>query len=233
MRKSIIEASPRAAPETCGCMWTMSVPRATWTVQGMPARWHAATRLISACGQRRSAMYWPSAAPRPRSCFEPRSAEMANASAVSRAMPNRPACSCAPTSSLVLPARASSKSWIAAEPFIEIESMMPRSMRSIRYGAQPVLMTCPPIAAATVRPSRWARTKWSRSLRSSFAASCLGSESSQSPMAVVGATGRPRSETPTLLGREARSYVRSPLRSNGRMVLVIRCSWEPNVAALR
>ena len=38
MRKSMSDASPRAAPETCGCMWTMSVPRATWTVQGMPAR---------------------------------------------------------------------------------------------------------------------------------------------------------------------------------------------------
>jgi len=37
-RKSMSDASPSAAPETCGCMCTMSVPRATWTVHGIWAR---------------------------------------------------------------------------------------------------------------------------------------------------------------------------------------------------
>ena len=54
-----------------------------------------------------------------RSSFSaPARAATAKASAVSRAMPNWPSGNWAATSSLVLPARASSKSWIAAEPFM-------------------------------------------------------------------------------------------------------------------
>ncbi len=37
-RKSTIDAAPRLAPETCGCMCTTSVPMATWMVQDAPAR---------------------------------------------------------------------------------------------------------------------------------------------------------------------------------------------------
>ena len=71
-------------------------------------------------------------------------AATAKASAVSRAMPNSPVGRLRRTFSLVLPAKASSKSWMAAEPFMATALMTPRSIQSIRYGAQPVLMTCPP-----------------------------------------------------------------------------------------
>src|SRR5262245_43919227 len=118
MRKSISDDSPVAAPETWGCMWTISVPMATCIVHGIPARRAVRTRLASACGQRMSSMYCPSAAPRPIALSLPIRAAAANASAVSRAMPKCPPTSWAATSSLVLPARASSKSWIAADPFM-------------------------------------------------------------------------------------------------------------------
>ena len=39
----------------------MSVPSATWTVQGIPARYAARTRLVSACGQLSWSRYRPSA----------------------------------------------------------------------------------------------------------------------------------------------------------------------------
>ena len=73
----------------------------------------------------------PSSMCRPRAAAEaeivlgPARAARAKASAVSRAMPNLPSCSVAPTSSLVLPATASSKSWMAAEPFIATALISP------------------------------------------------------------------------------------------------------------
>ena len=80
-------------------------------------------------------------------------------SPVSRAIPNRPSPSCSSTSSEVVPRSATSKSWIAAEPFMAMVLMTPRWIQSMRYGAQPVLMTCPPIAATTILPSPWARAR--------------------------------------------------------------------------
>ena len=80
----------------------------------------------SACGQFmlvRGA--GPAPQPRPRSFSAPARAATAKASAVSRAMPNLPRGRLAATSSLVLPARASSKSWIAAEPFMATALMTP------------------------------------------------------------------------------------------------------------
>ena len=68
-----------------------------------------------------------------------------------------------PTSSLVWPAIASSRSWIAADPFIATPVRMPRAIQSFRYGPQPVLITWPPIAASTGRPPACAATIASRS----------------------------------------------------------------------
>ena len=222
MRKSVSDASPRSAPDTWGCMWTMSVPRATWIVHGIPARRAAHTRLMSACGQPMSSMYWPRAAPRPIPFSRPIRAAWAKASAVSRAMPKWPPGSWAATSSLVFPARASSKSWMAADPFMAMQPTTSRRIQSIRYGAQPTLMTCPPMATATVCFSRWHRTTWSRNFRRSTAANCRGKVSIQSPMAVDGATGRPRSATTTLLGRSESGYVFRPLRSRGSITSRLR-----------
>ncbi len=42
--------APSASPDTCGCMWMMSVPIATWTVIGMLRRWAAMKTLTDACG---------------------------------------------------------------------------------------------------------------------------------------------------------------------------------------
>ena len=60
-----------------------------------------------------------------------RSQAAANRSEVSRANPNVPAISRGPTSSLVCPAIASSRSWIAADPFIARPVRMPRAIQSI------------------------------------------------------------------------------------------------------
>ena len=98
-------------------MWTMSVPIATCTVNGIPWRRAATSRLASSPGPPCSITTSPSAAPRPIDASTARRQALANSSDVSRANPNVPAMSRGPTSSLVLPAIASSRSWIAAEPF--------------------------------------------------------------------------------------------------------------------
>ena len=184
------DASPRAAPETCGCMWTMSVPSATWMVQGMPARYAASTRLQSACGQSQVVEVLaqgrsPGRARSRRRCGRRRRRRRRSRGPCRT---GRPAAARA-TSSLVLPARASSKSWIAAEPFMRHGLDARRcSIQSIRYGAQPVLMTCPPSAATTVRPSRVGPARViAQTRRRSLAASCRGKASSQSPTAGPGA----------------------------------------------
>ena len=66
---------------------------------------------------------------------------------VSRAKPKEPAISRASTSSLVLPAIANSRSWIAAAPLSASPCKTPPFTQSIKYGAQPVLITWPPTAA--------------------------------------------------------------------------------------
>src|SRR5688572_29174731 len=54
-----------AAGSQAGCMWTMSVPKATCTVAGRPSRRAAARRLTPTCGGARRSRYAPRAAPSP------------------------------------------------------------------------------------------------------------------------------------------------------------------------
>jgi hypothetical protein len=87
---------------------------------------------------------------------------------VSSAMPNVPSPSPAATSSLVPPNAASSKSWIAAAPFMATCVSTPRSRRWISSGPSPTLMTCPPSSVTTAlrraaevqnRDGSWGRTQ--------------------------------------------------------------------------
>ena len=105
-RKSRRLPSPIAAPSALGCMWMMSVPIATWTVAGMPARAAAARMLVRRNRQAGPAsMAVADGAPEAhgRRRRPPRVARLRN-SPVSRAMPKRPRSSPGPTSSDVRPA---------------------------------------------------------------------------------------------------------------------------------
>ena len=83
--------APIAAPSASGCMWMMSVPMATWTVAGMPARAAAARMLVRRCGSRAASMASPTARPRPEAARRrPRVVARFRNSPVSRAMPKRP-----------------------------------------------------------------------------------------------------------------------------------------------
>jgi hypothetical protein len=70
---------------------------------------------------------------------------------VSSAMPNVPSPRPAATSSLVPPKAASSKSWIAALPFIATWVTALRRISSTSRGPRPTLMTWPPSIATTAR----------------------------------------------------------------------------------
>ena len=81
----------------------------------------------------------------------------------------------------------------------------PRWIQSIRYGAQPVLMTCPPRADG--RPSSLAVGP---DEVVADAAQVVGGELPRQGVEPVGdgrggSTGRPRSSTKTLHGRDCRS----------------------------
>ena len=99
-------------------MCTVSVPTATWTVTGTPARRAQHRSDRPACGGERESSASPSAAPSPVSPTAPRAAASAKRRPVSSDAPYSPSNRPAATSSLVEPRRATSASWIAAAPFI-------------------------------------------------------------------------------------------------------------------
>src|SRR5882672_5484159 len=70
---------------------------------------------------------------------------------LSSAIPKEPSPSPAATSSLVPPYAASSKSWIAALPFIATTVIARFRSSAISNGPRPTLMTCPPSIASTAR----------------------------------------------------------------------------------
>src|SRR6266481_3410344 len=122
---------------------------------------------------------------------------------VSAAMPNWPSPRPASTSSEVLPARAISKSWMRAAPFMAMPETNPRFIRSIRTGPRPTLMTWPP------RPQRMAlrclRARWIalRSWRRSSAARMFGRESRNFVSDVFAAGAFAKSRTMTSDGKPA------------------------------
>ena len=164
-RKSRCVVAPTAAPSQRGCMWTMSVPRATCTVQGTSSRAHAASRLCARWGGRMARSRSPTARPKPTPRRAPSTAASLRTRPVSSAMPKSPSDSCASTSSEVHPAVASSKSCTAQAPLSATAVTNPRSTRSIRMGDSPTLMTWAPMPKRTgfpfQRASRIARaTAW-------------------------------------------------------------------------
>src|SRR6267154_1983424 len=122
-------------------------------------------------------------------------------------MPNAPAPRPASTSSEVLPARAISKSWIRAAPFMAREVIKPRRMRSMRIGPRPTLITWPPMPQRM--GLRCLRAVWmaARRLRRSAAARKLGREARNLLREGLLAGGLAKSRTLTLLLRDARGYV--------------------------
>ena len=146
---------PQGGAVSRGVMCTMSVPIATWTVAGMPFLRAATNRLASSPGPPLLQDHLTQGGTQPSyPASAARSQAATNRSVVSRAKPNVPAASRGPTSSLVWPAIASSRSWIAADPFMATPVKMPRAIQSFRYGPHPVLITWPPSAASTWRPRR-------------------------------------------------------------------------------
>src|SRR5256885_4171753 len=94
-----------------------------------------------------------------------------------------------------------------AAPFIAIPEKKPRRMRSIRTGPRPVLMTWPPMPQRTGLRARFAEWMAESRARRSFAARKLGSESRNFLREELVAGGLAKSDTVTLLLREASGYV--------------------------
>ena len=100
-----------------------------------------------------SAISRPSASPMPSPSRAPARMARFISRPVSSAMPNEPFSRLEATSSLVLPCRAISKSWMVAAPLLARWVITPRSIRSISSGASPRLTTCAPIIQITGRPA--------------------------------------------------------------------------------
>src|SRR5258707_208950 len=81
---------------------------------------------------------------------------------VSSAVPKRPSGRTASTSSLVWPAMAISKSWMAAEPFMANAVAKPRRIKSASVGESPHLMTWPPMPQMIGLPAARAPPQRSR-----------------------------------------------------------------------
>jgi hypothetical protein len=87
-------------------------------------------------------------------------------------------------------------------PFSASADTKPRSIRSMRIGARPVLMTCPPRPQMIGRPPAWAARIAATIALKSAPPSRSGKVAATSPRAAA-ASGRAKSATRTLLGRDA------------------------------
>jgi hypothetical protein len=85
-------------------------------------------------------------------------------------MPNDPSGRRADTSSDVLPASASSTSWITPAPFIATAMNTPSRIPWRSSGESPTLMKCAPIPSSTGAPLPRARAIAETTARKSFAA---------------------------------------------------------------
>src|SRR5581483_2908086 len=103
---------------------------------------------------------------------------------------------------------------MTAAPFVAIAETKPRSIRSIRTGATPVLITCAPRPQTIPPPVRFASTMAPATALRSAAARMFGSDSMNAPADPFTGSGRPKSSVRALLGRDLSGYVLIPERSN-------------------
>ena len=103
----------------------------------------------------------------------------------------------------------------ASAPFIAIPEINPRSIRPIRTGPRPTLMTWPPMPHRIVLLPFLERCKAASKSRRFSAAKKLGSESRNPAKEVFEAAGFAKSAMLTLLLREESGYVRTSPSARG------------------
>src|SRR3989338_2027817 len=187
----------------------MSVPIATWTVTGMPSLAPAARMLKSLYGYFDLFMSSPTDLPIPQLFFRPFFIALFSNSPVSFAMPNEPLPISASTSSLVIPAKAISKSWTMHAPFIATAFITPISIKSIITGDKPTFITCAPMPTPTGLLLLCALTTAAATSFKFFTARILGSELRKSLKLLPCLTGMAKSWTLTLLFLVFNEYVLS------------------------
>src|SRR5262249_40637086 len=101
---------------------------------------------------------------------------------------------------------------MTAAPLVATAETNPRSIKSMRIGPRPVLITCAPMPQAMPLVRFAATIARTMALRAA-AARMFGSEAMKSPMPDA-IHGRPKSLVRTLLTRDLIGYVLTPDRSN-------------------